>query len=254
MESNMKRQKIAFPNGFECYYLSSREETEYIYSEIFIEKGYLKNGIVINKGDSIFDVGANIGLFSLFVNQIQENLKVYAFEPIQPIFEILQENIRLHSLHNVSLFNYGLSSKENLEKIFTFYPNMAGNSTANPLDKLDQRDAMNAVMEQEQVEYFFENVQVNGKLKTLSSVINELNVEAIDLLKIDVEGEEYEVLKGLEGDDWSKIKQVVAEVYDKNGRLEEIQKLLKTYDFDVIIEKNPLFPDLNQFNVYAIHS
>jgi hypothetical protein len=52
---------------------------------------------------------------------------------------------------------------------------MAGNSTTKPQEKLEQRDAMNAVLSEEQVEYFFQSVQVKGELRTLSSVINERN-------------------------------------------------------------------------------
>ena len=116
----MSRQKIIFPNGLECYYLSSKEETEFIFSEIFTEEQYLRNGIVLKEGDCIFDVGANIGLFSLFVSRLQEKLKIYAFEPIQEIFEVLQENVRLHSLHNMFLYNYGLSSETNPKKLWLF--------------------------------------------------------------------------------------------------------------------------------------
>ncbi|MDJ0743768.1 MAG: FkbM family methyltransferase [Xenococcaceae cyanobacterium MO_167.B27] len=224
-------------------------------SEIFTEQQYISNGIVINEGDCIFDVGANIGLFSLFVSRLQKNLKIYAFEPIESIFEVLQENVHLHSLHNIFLFNYGLSSENNPEKLFTFYPNMAGNSTTKPLEKLEQRDAMNAVLSQEKVEYFFQSDQVKGELRTLSSVINELDIKSIDLLKIDVEGEEYEVLKGIEEKDWSKIKQVFAEVHDREGRLEQIQTLLTNHGFDITIEKNNLLPPTtNNLNLYAVRN
>ncbi|MDJ0900795.1 MAG: FkbM family methyltransferase [Xenococcus sp. MO_188.B8] len=251
----MNRKKMIFPNGLECYYLSSKEETEFIFSEIFTEQQYLSNSIVINEGDCIFDVGANIGLFSLFVNRLQKNVKIYAFEPIEPIFEVLQENVHLHSLHNIFLFNYGLSSENNSEKLFTFYPNMAGNSTTKPLEKLEQQDAMNAVLSKEQVEDFFQSTQVKGELRTLSSVINELDIKSIDLLKIDVEGEEYEVLKGIEEKDWGKIKQIFAEVHDREGRLEQTQTLLTTHGFDITIEKNNLLPPtFNNLNLYAVRS
>ncbi len=251
----MSRKKMIFPNGLECYYLSSKEETELIFSEIFTEEQYLRNNVVINEGDCIFDVGANIGLFSLFVSRLQKNVKIYAFEPIEPIFEVLQENVHLHSLNNIFLFNYGLSSENNSDKIFTFYPNMAGNSTTKPLEKLAQRDAMNAVLSQEQVEYFFQSTQVKGELRTLSSMINQLDIKSIDLLKIDVEGEEYEVLKGIEEDDWRKIKQIVAEIHDREGRLEQTKTLLKTHGFELTIEKNDLLPPtVNNLNLYAVRS
>lgn len=249
----MSSKRMIFPNGLQCYYLSSKEETEFIFSEIFTEQQYIRNDIVINDGDCIFDVGANIGLFALFVSQLRKSVKIYAFEPIKQIFEVLQENSRLHSLSNIFLFNYGLSSENNLKQLFTFYPNMAGNSTTKPLEKLEQRDVMKAALSQEQMEYLFQSTQVSGELRTLSSVINELDIKSIDLLKIDVEGEEYEVLKGIEGKDWGKIKQIIAEVHDRDGRLERIQKLLITHGFDITIEKNTLLPpEVNNLNLYAV--
>lgn len=201
------------------------------------------------------DVGANIGLFSLFINSLQKDVKIYAFEPIKPIFEVLQANISLHSLDNIRLFNYGLSSENNSEQLFTFYPNMAGNSTTKPQEKLAQREAMNDVLSPEQVQYFFQSDQVQGELKTLSSVIDELDLKSIDLLKIDVEGEEYEVLKGTSEKDWSKIKQIFAEVHDQDGRSDKIQMLLESHGFTVKVEKNNLLPGtFDNLNLYAVRN
>jgi hypothetical protein len=60
-------KKMILPNNLDLFYLG-QEETEFIYEEIFIEKEYLKHGITINDEDCIFDVGANIGLFSIFLS------------------------------------------------------------------------------------------------------------------------------------------------------------------------------------------
>lgn len=249
----MTIKKMTFSNNLECYYISSQKETEFIFSEIFTEQQYLKHGIIVNEGDCIFDVGANIGLFPIFLNQLFHSLKIYCFEPIKPIFEVLSENIHLHSMENVILFNYGISSENHPEVIFTFYPNMAGNSTAKPLEKLEQRDMMKSLLSQEQVDYYFQNQEIRGELRTLSSVINELEIKTIDLLKIDVEGLEYEVLQGIEEKDWRKIKQIVTEVHNTEGRLEKIKRMLIANGFDIIIEKNNLLSEqVNNLNLYAI--
>jgi len=239
-------------NNLECYYFG-KEETEYIFSEVFPEQQYFRHGITINEGDCIFDVGENIELFSLFVNKLQKSVKTLAFEPIKQIFDVLQANATLHSIPNISLFNYGLSSESNPVKEFTFYPNMAGNSTTRPLEKLEQREVMNVALKRDMVEYLFQSGEVKGEVRTLSSVINELDIKSIELLKIDVEGEEYEVLQGIAQNDWSKIKQIVAEVHDVKGRIDKIQTLLKSNGFSITVEKNNLVPDtLNTFNLYAV--
>lgn len=255
----MSDKKMTFANGLECYYVSSKEETEYIYAEIFTEQQYLADDIVVNEGDCIFDVGANIGLFSLFINRLQKNVKIYAFEPIKPTFSTLKSNIILHSLDNVSLFNYGLSSENNPNKIFTFYPNMAGNSTTKPGDTLAKVDDFSQLENSEKIENLFEHLftelqQVKCPVRKLSCVIDELEIQAIDLLKIDVEGEEYEVLQGIEAKDWPKIKQIIAEVHDQDGRLEQIKQMLHTHGFVVKTRKRELLPStfVDIFNLYAV--
>jgi len=245
-------EKIKLPNGLECYSLSQRE-TEYIYSEIFSEQQYAQHNIVVREGDCIFDVGANIGLFVLFINQVQKNLKIFSFEPIEPVFTVLSDNIHLHNLKNVSLFKYGLSSENDVERVFTFYPNMPGNSTCRSKDKMTQKDVMINTFGQEQTDFFFQNTQLVGEVRTLSRVIKDLSIESIDLLKIDVEGEELSVIQGIDSDDWIKVKQIVAEVHDIDNRLEQFQSILQNYGFKVKIEKNALLPaELNNFNVYAV--
>lgn len=247
---------MLLPNGLECYYLS-KEETEYIFQEVFTGEHYLRNGLFIHEGDCIFDVGANIGLFTLFVNQLQKkDVKIYAFEPVKPIFDVLKENINLHSIPNAFLLNYGFSFEDTHSKMFTFYPHLAGNSTTKPDEKLQQKDAMYAVLDKELVEYLYQDSeQICCELRTLSSAISELGIQSIDLLKIDVEGDEYAVLQGIKQEDWSKIKQICVEVHDIEGRLEAIHNLLKSYKFDITIEKNDLVPpNFNNYNLYAVRS
>lgn len=258
----MNNKKITFSNGLECYYISSKEETEYIFSEIFNEAQYEGHDITIQKGDLIFDVGANIGLFSLFMKQVQANVKIFAFEPIEPTFNVLQKNVDLHDLQHTYLFNYGLSSTNNPQKIFTFYPNMAANSTTKPddiladlADRVDVKTDSNTENIENLFEAFFqEQEQVTCEVKTLSSVINELRINAIDLLKIDVEGEEYEVFQGIEAKDWPKIKQVVAEIHDQKGRLEQITRLLTAHGFKIKLEKREFLPSsfVDIFHLYAV--
>ena len=64
----------------------NKDETQFLHEELFQERSYLKHGIVLEKGACVFDVGANIGLFSLFVARECEAARIYAFEPLAPIY------------------------------------------------------------------------------------------------------------------------------------------------------------------------
>ncbi|MEM9539909.1 MAG: FkbM family methyltransferase [Cyanobacteria bacterium P01_E01_bin.42] len=247
-------EKLTLPNGLE-YYSLSKKETEFIFTEIFINREYLQNGIVIRPGDCIFDVGANIGLFSLFMSEIQDNIKIFAFEPIPDTFSVLRENINLHQIGNISLFNYGLGAENTLDRVFTFYPHMPGNSTERPEEKIAQRDIAIDIFGCEQIDYLFQSIQVISEVRTLSRMIADLSIDSIDLLKIDVEGGEVDIVRGIESDDWFKVKQIVAEVHSTDRRLTQFCSILKDRGFQITISKNPLLPSvLKNYSVYALRS
>lgn len=84
---------------------------DYLYREIFRHDEYLRHGIVLRPGDTIFDVGANIGLFALrAVRACGNDLRLFAFEPVPDTFRYLQKNLALRGLldrpgvHDISLW------------------------------------------------------------------------------------------------------------------------------------------------------
>jgi len=94
---------------------------------------------------------------------------------------------------------------------------------------------------------------VSARLRTLSSVIAEEGIERIDLLKVNVEKSELDVLRGLDSEDWSKIRQAVIEV-DQRDHVEPITLLLERHGFEVLVEQDPLLRHTELCYVYAIRS
>jgi amino acid adenylation domain-containing protein len=66
------------PNGM-LVKMQNKSETDFLYREIFEGEGYLRHGITLEANACVFDVGANIGMFSLFVAQHAPEATVYAF-------------------------------------------------------------------------------------------------------------------------------------------------------------------------------
>src|SRR5205085_12012546 len=85
------RETRVLPNGLEIAHLNPYE-TDYLYKEIFEDQCYLRHGIQLRDGDTVFDIGANIGLFSLFVMSRCKNPTIYAFEPAPVVHELLKAN------------------------------------------------------------------------------------------------------------------------------------------------------------------
>ncbi|WP_293072699.1 amino acid adenylation domain-containing protein, partial [Moorena sp. SIO4A5] len=254
------------PNGMVIVHLN-QNETDFLYQEIFENAEYFQHGIRINEGDCIFDVGANIGMFSLFASQQVKDLEIFAFEPIPPVFKVLEMNTELY-ISKVKLFECGLSNQTRMET-FTYYPE---NSVVSGLyaDQNQEQEMMKTFLSNKQKEtgeqsklssqeleqvssYMFQTQQqVNCQLRTLSEVIREQGVEQIDLLKIDVEKSELEVLEGIESEDWSKIKQIVVEVHDINGRLAAVEELLKAQGYQLKIQQETFLEKTQIYNIYGL--
>jgi phthiocerol/phenolphthiocerol synthesis type-I polyketide synthase E len=80
----------------------------------------------------------------------------------------------------------------------------------------------------------FSKTQRTAKLRSMSSLIKEHSVQKIDLLKVDVEKAEWDVLMGIDEEDWPKIQQVVVEVHDLDGRVDAVHRLLQDKGFTKI--------------------
>jgi FkbM family methyltransferase len=260
-------QLYELPNKMEIAY-QSRVELAHFYEDIFEKQVYLQHGITLNEGDCVFDVGANIGLFTLFVSQNYRDVALYSFEPAPPLFEILSANASWHA-PAARLFNCGLSS-ESRDAAFTFYPNSSGMSSFYG-DEREEKEVLRSIMRNQLdqgmagmkavIEYADDILEERLKhqtftchLETLSNIIREQQVERIDLLKIDVQKCELEVVQGIDEDHWQIIKQIVIEVHDFDGRLEEIMAQLKSHDYQVTVKQDQMYKGSLMYNLYAVRS
>ncbi|HEX8852872.1 MAG TPA: amino acid adenylation domain-containing protein, partial [Pyrinomonadaceae bacterium] len=116
-----QRQCYELPNGM-VVASQNRNETDFMYKEIFEQKIYLKHGVSLKDGDCVFDVGANIGMFSLFVGRVCRDAKIYSFEPIPPLYELMRANVELYKL-DAQTFKCGVSA-EAARQEFTYYPHL----------------------------------------------------------------------------------------------------------------------------------
>jgi len=102
-------------------------QTRGLVEEVYENEDYRRYGITYRDGDCVVDVGANIGLFSLFAHQQCRLGALYAFEPIPPTNALARRNFELYGL-DVKLFAYGLSDRDETAT-FTHYPQMSGLSS-----------------------------------------------------------------------------------------------------------------------------
>jgi FkbM family methyltransferase len=265
MQRESSPKYCTLPNKMQVAY-QSKAEVEYFYRDIFEKQIYLKNGITINPGDCIFDVGANIGLFSLFAHQKQRDVNVYIFEPAPPLFEIVRINTLLHGV-NAKIFDCGLSN-ESKSAILTFYPKSSGMSSFYANEQ-EEKEILRAIMLNQlhegvngmaEIMPFVDDILTDRfqhetyvcQLKTLSAIIAENDVDRINLLKIDAQKSELDILEGIEDHHWEKVDQIVIEVHDLNERLNTIVEFLTRCKYEIVVEQECLYRGSNLYNLYAV--
>lgn len=123
----------------------------------------------------VLDVGANIGNHALSFST--EAKQVYAFEPLPEVFALLERNIAQNGITNIRPFNFALSD-ENGES--TLYMDRKGNIGASSFDRREGE---------------VEEVTVTRRIG--DEVVESLDLDRLDFLKIDVEAHEVFVLRGL---------------------------------------------------------
>ena len=144
----------------------------------------LRNLLGGNVPKVVFDVGANVGTYSLFACKCLPEANVYAFEPLPEAFERLRENVQ--DAGNIHVFNIGLSSANAAADIYSY--RIAGQPNS-ALSSLNQRRGIQ-----------YKGIEVASavpiQLCTLDDFCESNGISHIDLLKIDVEGHEFAVLTG----------------------------------------------------------
>jgi FkbM family methyltransferase len=217
---NKKNQNISFItwNDKKVYYRTSSSDMTLIY-EILLQSKYKSEyffPLEINP-KVIFDIGANIGITAIYLSAIFPEAKIYAFEPMTENFEILEKNIENYK--NIQAFNVGLGSKNGNFKIYlsndsenyggsSFYPDPTGN-----------------ILES----------YVNCEIKNINDIINILNLDSIDLIKIDTEGAEYDILTSIEEKFLTKTSWLAGELH--GNRDFELLNYLEHLGFSISLNK-----------------
>jgi FkbM family methyltransferase len=136
------------------------------------------------KEDIVLDVGAHIGHYTIISSErVGPKGRVVAIEADPSNFEMLNHNIRLNGLTNIISLNYAVYSKE--EKVKLYLPSKDSGFTI-----------YNTIMTDRASTEKDKFIQVNAN--TLDNLLqqNRIREEDVNWIKIDVEGAEYEVLKG----------------------------------------------------------
>lgn len=165
------------------------------YNEMFIQKKY--DCYEIDDLDVVIDIGANSGLFSKLCLEKNAN-KVISIEP-NPKCHINLNSI-LDECDNVNIISKAISTTNDPLTLYTL----------NEFSTVGSVDISNFDKNSNIIEYAVESI-------TLNEIIKDHNLHKISLVKIDIEGYEYDIIESINESDFQKIDAFLIEFHNNDG-------------------------------------
>ena len=242
-------------------------EAHHFYEEIFVREAYFRHGITVGADGVVIDVGANIGMFTLYVLRRFPDVKIYALEPAPALFDALVSNTAPHRAR-VTLINSGAGDHDG-SMAFTYYPALTGMSSFYPDPRADRnlleqlilapgpaRSALAAIL-RGAGDYWEGRLAARiyrRPVRRLSSLLPEIGPAPVELLKIDVQRGELQVLEGLAPADWPRIARVVVEYQAPDGPDDALLAKLLAEGFEVTVEQDAIHRGTNVKYAYAVRA
>jgi len=275
------KERVLLPNGLYAYE-DTRRTARILHHQV---GAYFDQGLIVKPGMTVLDVGANMGVFALEVlHRTAGNLRLFCFEPAPITFDCLRRAVTEQFPEaQVELLNVGVASSVG-EATFFYRPRASAMSSFSEGYVFSQDDVDNlaekvAALELPE-EYWREAVpsylrwmprpvrralaryhtlQTVRKVipstcsvTTIDHVVQQHGVDRIDLLKIDVEGSEWDVLQGIGASTWPKIHSMAIEVHDLDHRLEKTKALLREQGFATIhVDQEDVFRGTSIYGIWA---
>ena len=164
----------------------------------------------------VLDIGANVGVYSLIAAAVG-SARIHAFEPIERIRRILQQNVDVNAFDHVSVWGYCVGNRQG--KLTMYDPGGEAPLSASASPSFVQERLVTEKVQ-----------QISVETTSVDAFCAQQNIEKVDLVKIDVEGFEASVLEGMQqtiADSRPVILMEVLEPLDGKmiGILEELRKV-----------------------------
>ena len=196
--------------------------------------------IINNKINTLFDVGSHKGEYIININKRFTINKIFGFEPNPKSYEALLKNT--NKIKNIEILNFAAGKEEGISIL-----NQNIESSSSSINKLNEESKYF------KKKYFFFNFlkkknyfnPVEIKILSLDKFIHSKKIDFIDLLKIDTEGYEFNVIRGL-GDKINKVKLIHLEHHFddmvlKNYKLSDIHNYLIQNNFKKVFKVKMMF-------------
>jgi len=186
-------------NGVSLYAEANRVDC-HILMEIWATHDYTKWKCGIGVHDTVVDIGAHKGYFSVYAEKLAKKGKVFSFEPNPVNYMYFQKNIKRNRCNNVRLFRMGVAGSSGTKTFFISDENDGGNSILR--DWFVGRSKLRTF---------------RAKTLSIEDMLRTCKIPRINFLKVDCEGAEYEIFRSVKRATLKKIDKISMEYHQVNS-------------------------------------
>jgi len=199
--------------------LRPRSGDRFGFFEVGVRQDYFNAGQLLRPGDTVVDVGANIGCFTIMASRrVGPGGMVIAVEPEASAYAQLSRNLALNRISNVRTFNVALGGTTGVVELHT-------SAASGLFSSIYQRVNNQSVSTDVQV----------VPMMTLDALFEQALVKRCHYLKLDCEGAEHDIIGRLSVSDASRIDQITLEVHGIEGRnRSDIETKLRHHGFELV--------------------
>lgn len=209
----MNEYTLKFNNKNLKYYL--RDDVDFsVFNEIFKIREYkVADNVLKNAKYPIIDIGAHVGFFSIYAACLNENVNILAIEPEKNNFEMLEKHKNVNIFTKIKTYKCAIGNKTKKGKI------------------LIKEDSINHKIFKEKEEGILQETMIFNFIDFL----DKNNIDKVSLIKMDIEGGEYDIFESLKENDFLRIGSIIMEyhVLDKKRDERYIEELLRKNGFSV---------------------
>jgi FkbM family methyltransferase len=173
-----------------------------MFSEIVESKCYQPSPMFrIRSRDTVLDIGANVGLFSIWVSFNVPSARIFAFEAASDNYMALAHNVRSNHLKGISAHRYAVSDGSSTHT--TLYRGFHGGIHSTRPEYQNWNPSMGSKRKTEKV-----------RTISLVQIFQRFKINKVDFMKLDCEGAEYDILFSTPEPTLSRIRRIVGEYHD----------------------------------------
>ena len=184
-------------------------------THVWLIEEYKRPNFEINSNDVVIDIGAHIGLFTLYASQFCNEGTIYSFEPVKENYELLVENVKSNNLEQVRIFNLAVSNSNESIKLY-----------------INDDEAGHSMFSQSSQSIMVDSI-------SLQKIFDDNNIEHCNFLKLDCEGAEYEIIKNLPITYLEKIDKIIIEYHLADSYpelLNELKEIFTNHNFKIDVK------------------